>query len=120
METLHLLCDSIATLTNSPSTIICQPIIEKAETNCYNYGITDKICGTLVLIAGIAAITIVIWKLISFWAESSKAKRERKNTVEDVKREQIAAYRKKELELLEENKAKINKLNTYIQDLQKP
>lgn len=118
MDTLYLLCDSIATLVNGSPAVVCQPIIEKAGANSYNDAITDKICCTLVILAVIAAIAILLWKLISFWAESSKAKRERAYHVEDARREQIAEYRKKEMELLKEDKAKsLEKLDDYIKNL---
>lgn len=119
MDTLYLLCDSIATLVNGSPAVVCQPIIEKAGANSYNDAITDKICGTLVILAAIAAIAIVLWKLISFWAESSKAKREHAYQSEEVRRKQISEYRNKELELLKEDKAKsLEKLDGYIKSLQ--
>jgi len=79
------------------------------------------ICGTFVIIAAIAAVTIILYRLINLWMVNSKAKRERKWAVEDTKREQIAKYREKELDLLKENKENISeKLDSFITELQKP
>ena len=111
-------CDSVF-MKMCESTCRCPNIVEKT-VNTSNPEITKMICGTFVIIVIVAAITFILWKLISFWAESSKAKRERDNSIEDAKREQVAKYRDKELELLEKKEEKLAKLNSYIQDIQKP
>lgn len=118
MNLLLQICDS--TLIKMHESACHYPFIVEKTVNTSNPEITKMVCGTIVILAIIAAITVLFWKLINFWAESSKAKRERKHKVEDVKREQIAEYRSKELDLLKENKEEnLKKLNSYIQDLQK-
>lgn len=119
MDTLYLLCDSITTLINGSPAFVCQPLTEKAGANSYNDAITDKICGTLVILAAITVIAVLLWELIGFWTESSKAKRERAYQIEDVKRKQIAEYRNKELDLLKEDKEKcLSKLDDYLKSLE--
>lgn len=111
-------CDSVL-MKMQECTCHCPIIVEKAF-NPDNPEIAKIICGTFVILAAIAAITVLLWKLIGFWSEVSKAKRERAKAIEDGKREQIAEYRKKVLDLLAEDKDKsLENLNSYISDLKK-
>ena len=97
MNLLLHICDS--TLIKMHESACHCPFIVEKTVNTSNPEITKMVCGTLVILAIIAAITLLLWKLVSFWAESNKAKREHKNTIEDAKRKQIAEYRKDLLEL---------------------
>ena len=116
MNILLQICDSVL-LKMHECADHCSPVVEKT-VNTSNPEITKMVCGTIVILAIIAAVTILLWKLIDFWAESSKAKREREHKAEDVRREQIAEYRKKELDLLKEDKEKsLAKLDSYLKSL---
>ena len=77
------------------------------------------ICGTLVILAAITATTIILWQLISFWKASNKSRREREWKVQDIRREQIAEYRRREMDLLKEKDEILKKLDSYIHDVQK-
>ncbi len=116
MNLLLQICDSA--LIKMHESACHYPFIVENTVNTSNPEITKIVCGTIVILAIIAAITILLWKLISFWAESSKAKREREYEAKDVRREQIAKYREKELELLKEDKENcLAKLDSYLKDL---
>ena len=111
-------CDSVL-MKMQESTSHCPIIVEKAF-NPGNPEIAKMICGTIVILAVIAALTILLWKLIGFWSEVNKAKRERAKAIEDGKREQIAEYQKKVLDLVADDKDKsLENLNNYIGDLKK-
>lgn len=79
--------------------------------------VAETICGTIVIIIAIAAATIILWKLIGCITECCKDRRIRKSEVEDVKRKQIAEFRKEEFSLMETKEEKLGKLGEYIKDL---
>ena len=63
-------CDSVL-MKMQESTCHCTAIAEKSVSTG-NPEITKMVCGTLVILAVIAAITLLLWKLICFWATSSQ------------------------------------------------
>ena len=118
MDIMLHVCDS-ALMKMQESACHCPIIVEKAF-NPDNMEIAKMICGAIVMLTVIAALTILLWKLIGFWSEVDKAKRERANAIEDGKRKQMAEYQKKVLDLVADDKDKsLETLNNYIGELKK-
>ena len=115
MNILCNMCDSVMRIHENA----CHhPIVVEKAFNPDNPEIAKMICGTIVILAIIAALTILLWKLISFWSEADKAKRERVNALEDGKRKQIAEYQRRTLDLLANDKVEgLERLKNYINDL---
>ena len=116
MDTTYLISDTIVAKLNE-ITVNFQPV-EQCECACWaDVIITLIICGMIAAIAIVACIKFLKWKKDQLDKENDQKKLERDWKIEDLKREQIAEYRKKVLDLQNDNSKSIELLNGYINEL---
>lgn len=82
MDTIMIICDSVATCVNK-TVDICRPCVKEAGTNWQDVSIVFLICLTLLIIALSALCKYFKWKKYEKDASVNAAKEKRKNDVED-------------------------------------
>jgi hypothetical protein len=124
MDTIQIICDTVWTKIGEYA--ICQPLVAESKViDCSNVIITLIVCGAVVAISIVACVQYFRWKTYVF-----DKKNERERQVEDAKREQIAEYRKQELEFIKDcylrkeeerkfNTTNVDDDNLYILSLEK-
>lgn len=84
-------------------------LVEKTK-NCYDEKIAETICCAIVTVAGIAAITILLWHLIQKIADRRKHEREIAKEKEEKTNKVINEYNEKYLSFLKDLTAKENEI----------
>ena len=120
MDTIQFISDTIFVKTSEMASNL-QPAIENKGAGWTDVLITFFVCATIAIVAIYACKQFFTWKRHVYYQDFAQKKQKREWEVEDIKREQVAEYRNKELDLLKEEKGKcLEKIDSYIQDLQKP
>ena len=97
-----------------------QPALEEKGAGWTDVLITFFVCATIAIVAIYVCIRFFNWKQYMYDQDIAQKNKKREWEIEDIKRKQFAEYLNKELDLLEEKKDKLEKINNYIQDLGKP
>ena len=97
------------------------PAIENKGAGWTDVIITIIVCATIAIVTIYGCKQFFTWKIHVYDQDIAQKKEKWEWEVADIKRKQVAEYRNKELDLLKEEKGKcLEKIDSYIQDLQKP
>ena len=117
MNALLLACDTLAVKVVE-ATNAAAVIVEKTK-NCCDVKITETICCAIVTVAGIAAITLLLWHLIQKIADRRKHEREIAKEKEENRLKTEKEYQTRVLDYIKEEIDSVNSIQKAIKDMKK-